>query len=682
VEIALYSGLLLTAISYFICGGLVFNSKARGTVRSMFICTYLSMVLWSVGYLFAGASLSPDPFILWPFLETVQVVVWTLLLLAIIDSRLSRLSQFLKNKYVIFLIICAITLNLTLNFTYLSPIDKFKLMVSAALLGSIIQLILLEQIYRNADEDKWAYKPLILGLASLNIFHMIMMSNALLLNQVDPLYLASRPYIYVLITPLLILSMKRVESWNLRVFISREVVLHSSLLVFAGVYLMVMALTGYFIQQTGQAWSGVLQIVFVAGALIALAYIFVSESIRKNFKTFIQKHFYANQYDYREEWLSLTSILDRSTADDDFYAIGLTGLCNSLHYQKGVYCKIQNGTIDVVTDDPFGLSLEAKYELLALTEKIQENRWVIDISEFGSREYAEEFRGYSIAHLTTHEVEIAMPIFIDDELHGFFVLSSEGSERVKLNWEVRDYLTAISSQIGSYIRFCEARVKLEENAKFAAFNRMSAFVVHDLKNVIAQIGMIVSNGEKFRDNPEFIDDTFETLGHTKDRMDRMLAQLKDKQQQRSLSSETDINQALVQLSEEFKRNWPQPTFESHPHPVHLQVDKERLHSVVGHLIENAQHATDDSGFVKVDLQPLENACKIIISDSGIGMTDDFMNNLLFKPFETTKGNAGMGVGVYEAKTFAEEMGGSLTVQSKVGQGSTFVMTLPLRKNSG
>ena len=91
----------------------------------------------------------------------------------------------------------------------------------------------------HSKRYKWAYKPLVLGLAMVNIFHLIMMSNSLLLNAIDVNYLASRPYIYAMLAPFVLLSMKRVVSWDLQVFISRDVVLQSSLLVFSGGYLMV-----------------------------------------------------------------------------------------------------------------------------------------------------------------------------------------------------------------------------------------------------------------------------------------------------------------------------------------------------------------------------------------------------------------------------------------------------------
>ena len=170
---ALYLGLILNIVAYLACCGLVFNSKTWGTIRSMFIITYLSMVIWGFGYLFAGSQLTSNPFILWPFLETIQIVTWSSLLLAIIDSKQNKLGEFLRNKYVLIIFAAAIIFNLTLNFSYLSPDTKFKLLISGGLLGSIVQLILLEQIYRNAADQKWAYKPLILGLATINIFHLI-----------------------------------------------------------------------------------------------------------------------------------------------------------------------------------------------------------------------------------------------------------------------------------------------------------------------------------------------------------------------------------------------------------------------------------------------------------------------------------------------------------------------------
>lgn len=675
-------GLFLVTIAYLACAGLTLSSKAKGTIRTTFIITYVSMIFWSGSYLYASLQTGGKHGFMWPAMESVFIGSLLLLLLAILDTSLHRFRDFIKSKYVIALLIGFVAFNIVISSAFITPENKFKLLITAELLASILGLILLEQIYRHAKQDNWAYKPMVLGLASIFIYHLVVMSTALLLNQMDSNYVAARPFVVAIAAPFLLLSMRRVNTWNLRVFVSREVVLHSSLLLFAGMYLLVMAMTGLFIQKTGKEWSGVVQVIFFAGALLVLAYIFISDSVRKYFRTFIQKHFYANQFDYREEWLKLTSILDRSTSNHDFYSVGLEGILQSLHYNKGFYAKMTHDNIEIVTKMPKQLSMEAKFELNVLAKKLAQNHWLIDVTEFGGREYIQEFQGYSVAHLAAFEVEFVVPIFIDERLHGVFVLSNDRSEKLKLNWEVRDYLTAVGSQIGSYFRFCEARAKLEENAKFAAFNRMSAFVVHDLKNVIAQIGMIVTNAEKYRHIPEFIDDTFETLGHTKERMDRMLSQLKEKQQQRGGHANLNLIELLQKTVAEFEGNLPKPQLVATEQEVLAKLDSDRMTSVIGHLIDNAQQATDDGGDLTVTVNQTADTINIIISDSGIGMTQEFIDNQLFKPFETTKGNAGMGVGVYEAKTYAEELGGLLTVESEVGKGTTFIMTLPLRNVSG
>lgn len=59
------------------------------------------------------------------------------------------------------------------------------------------------------------------------------------------------------------------------------------------------------------------------------------------------------------------------------------------------------------------------------------------------------------------------------------------------------------------------------------------------------------------------------------------------------------------------------------------------------------------------------------------MDQDFIDTRLFKPFDTTKGNAGMGIGAYDAKTYIESIGGKISVQSEPGKGSCFTLAFTL-----
>ena len=59
------------------------------------------------------------------------------------------------------------------------------------------------------------------------------------------------------------------------------------------------------------------------------------------------------------------------------------------------------------------------------------------------------------------------------------------------------------------------------------------------------------------------------------------------------------------------------------------------------------------------------------------MEREFVQSRLFKPFDTTKGNAGMGIGAYEAEQYVRGLGGSIGVESTPGEGTEFSVFLPL-----
>ena len=113
----------------------------------------------------------------------------------------------------------------------------------------------------------------------------------------------------------------------------------------------------------------------------------------------------------------------------------------------------------------------------------------------------------------------------------------------------------------------------------------------------------------------------------------------------------------------------------------LSLDKERFSSVLYHLIDNAQHATEETGEVVVTVDVTADTPSamllVTITDTGCGMSEQFIQQRLFKPFDTTKGNSGMGIGAYDALQFAQQHNGRLTVSSVEGKGSCFTLTLPV-----
>ena len=100
-------------------------------------------------------------------------------------------------------------------------------------------------------------------------------------------------------------------------------------------------------------------------------------------------------------------------------------------------------------------------------------------------------------------------------------------------------------------------------------------------------------------------------------------------------------------------------------------------SVIENLIHNAQDATPDDGEVRVSLDCKEDRVEILVEDNGCGMDAAFVRDRLFRPFDTTKGDTGMGIGAYECKEYVSSLGGEIRVESQPGSGTSMRVILPL-----
>ena len=198
-----------------------------------------------------------------------------------------------------------------------------------------------------------------------------------------------------------------------------------------------------------------------------------------------------------------------------------------------------------------------------------------------------------------------------------------------------------------------------------------------MKNLITQLELITRNAEKFKHNPEFVDDAFETVQHATQKMGGLLTQLKQGRFQDHTASLVNIKDAIEEVVRRHHVYLPHPQLQCSLNDVKISANYDRFISIVGHIIKNAQEATKDDGFVKVSATVENNRVMIIVEDNGEGMEEQFIREQLFVPFITTKGNAGMGVGVYECREFVEALGGHIDVVSLPGQGSQFVLNIPV-----
>ncbi|WP_293746209.1 XrtA/PEP-CTERM system histidine kinase PrsK [uncultured Paraglaciecola sp.] len=665
-------GYAISAIGYAFLLLLLLTVRKSGLAKYLLILATGATCLWSVAP-FIFSQLSVEKLLLF---DNIKSLFWLLFLASCLKNNFTNIIEVLSRKETWFILTLPIT---AIVMPYLG-IDKESWRFLLQTVIALEVLVLLEVIYRQAGENRWALKPLILYLAVISVFEFVTFANALMVEQIHINYIAARGYIYSAMIPFLILAIRRVENWGVEIYISRDIVMHSTLLMVAGGYLFVMAMLGYAVKYLGGEWGATIQVVLIALSLALLATLFLSMSFRTKIKVFITKHFFANQFDYRHEWLKLTHCLNTKESDENVYATALRGLTQAIDYQTGCFIQVKNGELKVVANiEKPNLNEDEQSVLLEFSEFFKTKNWIVDIEELRTQPYVYEELKVNHGLLNGVSFQLVVPIYDDEEFWGMVVMQGSDNTSKKLNWELRDYLTAVNAQISNFLFHHKAAQELAENAQFAAFTRMSAFIVHDLKNVLAQIDLILSNAEQHKDNPEFIADTFETLQHTKARMDKMLHQLTEK------NASQDGSDSLVSLSECIKQVVEQRCASYLPAPSVLVssetpvvLDKDKLSNVIYHLVSNAQQATSDDGKVDIgiELSIDERYMLINIVDTGCGMSEDFIRTRLFKPFDTTKGNAGMGIGAFDAKAYLEKIGGQLLVQSKQQQGTTFTLRIP------
>ena len=272
---------------------------------------------------------------------------------------------------------------------------------------------------------------------------------------------------------------------------------------------------------------------------------------------------------------------------------------------------------------------------------------------------------------------LIVPLVLNDHLFGFILLL-EPRVVPSLNFEDHDLLRTVGRHVATHINQAESDRRLAESSQFGTYNRLSAFLMHDLNNLIAQQSLVVKNAERFRQNPKFVDDAIDTIAHSVSRMKRLMEQLSNRSTPPE-DQQTDLREILASAVKRSEPRLPAPELKTVDREIPIKADPERLTAVFEHLIRNAQDATAKDGRIDIDVAFLDGAARVYITDTGCGMTPEFVRERLFKPFDSTKGSQSMGIGAYQAREYIRLLGGQVTVTSEVGNGTTFEMRLPISR---
>jgi len=552
----------------------------------------------------------------------------------------------------------------------------------AALMGlAVYGMLLVEQVYRNKTiEERWAIKFACLAIGGMFAYDFYMYSNTMLFRELNPDLWTARGVINALTVPLLAASIGRRKSWTTSFAVSRRVVFHSAALFGSAIYLLAMGSVGYYLRYVGGSWGTVMQTGFLFGAVCLLGVILFSGSARAWLKVWISKHFFRYNYDYREEWMRFTRTLSERGPDLGVRAIqALAALVESPG--GALWQRSDGGRFGQHArwQSPGAAAFEPANS--PFCQFLERSQWVIDLDEYC--DHPDKYEGLAVPDwlLAIPRRWLVVPLMLQEQLFGFVVLQRPRSP-LKLNWEIFDLLEIAGSQAASHLAQDDAANALMVARQFESFNRMSTFVVHDLKNLVAQLSLMNANAGKHKDNPEFQRDMLETLDHSVQKMKTMLQKLgrtENADKPQALTVDQVVRQAMA-LKSAFE---PRPQLVVEAPGLVVVADRERLERVLGHLIQNAIEATPRDGHVLVRIgrrADRAEAVEVEVTDTGAGMSEEFIRERLFKPFESTK-SAGMGIGVFESREYINELGGLLEVISTPAVGTTFRVVLPLQPST-
>jgi putative PEP-CTERM system histidine kinase len=547
----------------------------------------------------------------------------------------------------------------------------------ASLGMAVLGLVLVEQMLRNATADaRWNAKPVCLGLGAIFVFDLFIGSQAALFQRFDGDAISVRSLVHAAAVPLLYVASRRHADWLGKLHVSRAAVFHSATLLLVGAYLLVVAGVGYYVRYTGGEWGRALSVALVFVALVALTLLIASGSMRARLRVYISKNFFSYRYDYREEWLRFTQLLSGSAEAQHTAETVVRALANLVESPSGMLWLQRGAGGDFVQAARWNLPAQSVAEARdgALAIFWRERAWIVDLNEY--RQRPDAYPGLALPAWLAEEPRcwLLVPLLVREALIGFAVLGRPRA-LVELNWEVRDLLRTAASQASGYLDQAQATEALLEARKFDAFNRMSAFVVHDLKNIVTQLSLMMKNAKRLRDNPEFQQDMLDTVENSLEKMRQLMLQLREGDKPHGVTSGVDLEQIAKRLAAAASSKGRVLELELQP-GVSTRGHAERVERVLGHVVQNAFDATPASGFVRLTLDAEGSQARVRVEDSGCGMSEDFIQNRLFKPFQTTK-SSGMGIGAHESYQYVQELGGKISVQSELNRGTTVTLLLPL-----
>lgn len=547
--------------------------------------------------------------------------------------------------------------------------------------ASVPIIVLSEQIIRNsASDSRSGLNYVCLALIGIFAYDSISYIQSIVEMSPAPQLQAARGFVNALLLVPLGFGVWRVYRSASEEKMPRQIVFHAISLTFIGVIVALTIVGRYYVLAYGGDWGEAASIALVVGVAAVTSTLLMSPSIRARVRVGLMKTFFAYKYDYRKEWLRFIATLSAS-ATEKVPTTAVRAVAQIVNSPGGVVWVQDEEGADYLPIGSWHYDISGEMPIdrnSALIRFLEDRQWIIDTEEM--KQFPARYEGLRLEDVVEpgRSWWIVVPMFLGKRLLGFITLEQPGLAP-RLNFEDHDLLRTVGRHVAMHIYQAEADKRMTESSQFGAYNRLTAFLMHDLNNLIAQQSLVVKNAERFRHDSRFVDDAIDTIANCVSRMTRLMEQLSAAGAKDPVMRPTNLYEVLQSAIGRCQSRQPAPTMQCSVSSINVLADKERLTYVFEHLIRNSQDATDVDGEIRVDLALHDHHATVKIIDSGEGMTRQFIRERLFRPFDSTKGSHAMGIGACQARDYVRSLGGQVSVTSEVGAGTSFEVRLPIQE---
>jgi putative PEP-CTERM system histidine kinase len=557
-----------------------------------------------------------------------------------------------------------------------------------SLLTAIVVLVNLESTFRAAVGTMlWRIKFMILGMGVIFIVMAYVNGQALLFHNTLALSLQNVAAIGTLLgSALSVRSLLRRGHFETTVYPSKFVLRTSLVLALAGVYFFVVGIFAKVVEYFGGDNDFTFKAFILLVALVLATVMALSDRVRQQTRLFMNRHFQRPVYDYRSMW--------RRFAGETASAVQPAELCQATGKFLADVLQALSVSIWLVDDKRENFTVaastflsEARSKTLNLTaanatavmQALERRPEAVDID--ASREdWAAALKQCHPDQFRSGGNRICAPLMSGGQMIGLIILGDR-VKGVPFSWQDLDLLKCVADSAAAGLMNIQLSQKLLQAGQMEAFQTMSAFFVHDLKNTISTLNLMLKNLPANFDNPEFREDALrgisKTITHVNHLIQR-LGQLRGRLQIKPVAS--DLNELVLSVLSGVETS-PQVNVVKSIHPLPIMLlDQEQMQKVVTNLIFNAREAVTSTGEVRIETSENNGWAVLSVSDNGCGMNSEFLNHSLFRPFQTTKKN-GLGIGLFQSKMIVEAHRGRIQVESQPGKGTTFRIILPIPKQA-